>query len=177
MGISHGPWAQGGGEGEVTALWVMCRAKPRSKRGHVFERDCAPWLWGFPHHQSPLAGWYPTRARRIFIKRLLPWRPGALCRSIGSRSGEVQGVKAPAGCDDRYDPVCPRDPRTLQKARHACKTGSRGVLKVLVLLQLKAAMRHALAAAPRLGSRAARPSRRPRPCPLTLGRGSMAYLS
>ena len=48
----------------------------------MFERDRAPRLWGFPHHQSPLAGWYPTRARWIFIERLLPWRPGALSKLV-----------------------------------------------------------------------------------------------
>ena len=54
------------GEGEsVTLMMVahmMCRAKERSEReGAGFERDRAPWMWGFPHHQSPHAGWYPTR--------------------------------------------------------------------------------------------------------------------
>ena len=63
-------------------------------------------------------------------------------------------------------------------SRLGCATGYRTVLKVLVLLrglQLKAAVRHALAAVQHLGSRTSRPSRRPRPCPLTSGHGSMTY--
>ena len=44
---------------------VQSEAEKRERT--LFERDRAPWLWGFPHHQSPLAGWYPTRARRIFV--------------------------------------------------------------------------------------------------------------
>ena len=51
-------------------------------RGQVFELDLAPWLWGFPHHQSPLAGWYPTRSVGYLYSAS---SPGGLGRCIIAR--------------------------------------------------------------------------------------------
>ena len=58
----------------------------------MFERDRAPRLWGFPHHQSPLAGWYPTQCVGYFYSAS---SPGGLGRCIIARvahAGHMNGA-------------------------------------------------------------------------------------
>jgi hypothetical protein len=86
------------GEGEsVTLMMVahmMCRAKERSEReGAGFERDRAPWMWGFPHHQSPHAGWYPTRRVGYLYSASSPGGLGRCHRILPIASSNRSGAR------------------------------------------------------------------------------------
>jgi len=88
---------EGGGGGTCSAKRRMRSAcdravRDRGRRGLRRGLESgAPCLWGFPHHQSPHAGWYPTRRVGYLYSASSPGGLGrfscaAMCRHMSCSS-------------------------------------------------------------------------------------------